>query len=230
MNNHYAREFRLGFTAMLPLWLGMLPFAIAYAVAARGAGLSIFETQAMSVIVFAGAAQFMAAGMFAAAAEPLAIVFTVLLVNLRHFLYGLNLGRGTLSRGGEALAAHLLTDEAFGLTVAAGRQGGPWLLGAGASVFVVWNAGTLAGALLSATIPDPAALGVDFVFPLAFLALLLPLLKNRSAWVVALTSTALALLFSRFFSAGITVLLTGLLGSLLGAVTSGRSDQVERQA
>lgn len=217
MSRSSRNEFRLGFIAMIPLWLGMLPFAVAYAVAARGAGLTVFETQAMSVIVFAGAAQFMAAGMFAAAAEPVAIIFTVMLVNLRHFLYGLNLGRGTLSRAGEVLAGHLLTDEAFGVTAAAGRQGGAYLIGAGASVFVIWNAGTLGGSLLSASIPDPAALGVDFVFPLAFLALLLPLLKNRTAWVVALSSAALALLFSRFLSAGVTVLLTGLLGSLLGA-------------
>ena len=229
VNRAERQEFRRGFSAIIPLWLGMLPFALAYAVAARGAGLTVFETQAMSVIVFAGAAQFMAAGMFAVAAEPLTIVFTVLLVNLRHFLYGLNLGRGTLSGGGEALAAHLLTDEAFGVTAAAGRKGGPYLLGAGASIFVIWNVGTLAGSLLSASIPDPAALGVDFVFPLAFLALLLPLLRDRTAWVVALSSAALALLFSRFTDTGITVLLTGLLGSLLGAALSSTSDAEHRR-
>ena len=216
------KEFRDGFVAVMPLWLGMLPFAVAYAVAARGAGLTVLETQAMSVFVFAGASQFGAAGMFAAGAQPFAIIFTTLLVNLRHFLYGLNLGRASsLGKGGEALAAHLLTDEAFGVTVAAGKSGGSYLLGAGSSVFVSWNAGTLAGALLSAQIPDPAALGVDFVFPLAFLALLLPLLRNRPAWIVALVSGALALVLSRFVNTGVMVMVTAVAGSLLGAWLSG---------
>lgn len=211
-------ELLAGFRAMLPLWLGMLPFALAYSIAARAAGLTLAETQLMSVIVFAGAAQMGAAGMFAAGAQPFAIIFTTFLVNLRHLLYGLNLGRGSsLNRGEELLAAHLLTDEAFGVTVAAGRTGGHYLLGAGLSVFVVWNAGTLAGSFLSDRIPDPAALGVDFVFPLAFLALLLPLLRSRPAWLVAVVSGALALLLSQFLSSGLTVMLTGTLGSLLGA-------------
>lgn len=220
------KEFKAGFMAVLPLWLGMLPFAIAYAVAARGAGLTVFETQAMSLIVFAGASQFGAAGMFAAGVQPFAIIFTTLLVNLRHLLYGLNLGRGSrLGKGAELLAAHLLTDEAFGVTVASGRHGGLYLIGAGTSVFVIWNVGTLAGALLSAQIPDPAALGVDFVFPLAFLALLLPLLRNRPAWIVALVSGVLALVLSRFVNTGVMVMVTGVAGSLLGAWLTGRKPQ-----
>src|SRR5690554_2303 len=198
MSRNARSELTAGFTAILPLWLGMLPFAVAYAVAARSAGLSVLETQAMSVLVFAGAAQFGAAGMFAAQAQPLAIVFTTFLVNLRHALYGLNLGRGsTLDPARKVLAAHLLTDEAFGVTVASGRGAGLYLLGAGLSVFVIWNAGTLLGSVISAQIPDPAALGVDFVFPLAFLALLLPLLRNRPAWIVAAVSGLLALLLSQ---------------------------------
>lgn len=219
---------RDGFLAIVPLWLGMLPFAVAYAVAARSAGLSLFDTQAMSVLVFAGAAQFGAAGMFATGAQPLAIVFTTFLVNLRHALYGLNLGQSSrLGPLREALAAHLLTDEAFGVTVAAGRGAGNYLIGAGLSVFVIWNAGTLLGSLLSTQIPDPAALGVDFVFPLAFLALLLPLLRGRTDWFVALSSGMLALVLSQLVSSGVMIMLTGVTGSLLGAYLEGRDRKAD---
>lgn len=215
--------------AILPLWLGMLPFAIAYAVAARSAGLTTVETQAMSVLVFAGAAQFGAAGMFAVQAQPLAIIFTTFLVNLRHALYGLNLGRrNELGPVRQLLAAHLLTDEAFGVTAASGRGAGNYLLGAGLSVFVIWNAGTLLGSVLSAQIPDPAALGVDFVFPLAFLALLLPMLRSRPAWFVAGVSSLLALLLSQLVSSGLMIMITGVVGSLLGAWLSGRSNGNKR--
>ena len=55
---------------MVPLWLGVVPFALAYAVLARDVGLTLVETQALSVLVFAGSAQFTAVGLFGAGAAP----------------------------------------------------------------------------------------------------------------------------------------------------------------
>ena len=85
--------FRRGFLAMVPLWLGVVPFALAYAVTARGAGLSLVETQALSALVFAGSAQFTAVGLFAAGSAGASIVLTTLLLNIRHLLYGVSVGR-----------------------------------------------------------------------------------------------------------------------------------------
>jgi 4-azaleucine resistance transporter AzlC len=212
----------------MPLWLGMVPFAMAYAVSARGAGLSILETQAMSLFVFAGASQFSAAGLFAAGTGGVAIVFTTFLINMRHFLYGLNLGRKVPMTSLERLlSAHFLTDEAFGVVAAGRNRTFAFLLGAELSLFTIWNAGTLAGALLGARIPDPAALGVDFVFPLAFLALLIPLLGGRTEWIVAAVSGMIALLMSAFGNSGVTVMVTGVAGALLGAWLSGRTHDKE---
>jgi 4-azaleucine resistance transporter AzlC len=214
--------FRLGFQAIVPLWLGMVPFALAYAVSARAAGLSVLDTQLMSALVFGGASQFSAVGMFSAGASGLAIVFTTFLINLRHLLYGLNLGRQvSMTPLQQAVGAHFLTDEAFGVVVASGRRSFLFLLGAELSLFVVWNATTLAGALLSSAIPDPAALGVDFVFPLAFLALLIPLLGTRTEWLIALGCGLLALLLNSVTNSGVTVLVTGIAGALAGALLTG---------
>jgi 4-azaleucine resistance transporter AzlC len=203
----------------------MLPFALAYAVSARSAGLSLFDTQLMSITVFAGASQFSAAGMFQAGAGGLAIIFTTFLINLRHLLYGLNLGRqvpvGPLQ---QAAAAPFLTDEAFGVVVASGRRDFRFLLGAELSLFFIWNAATLAGALISSALPDPDSLGVDFVFPLAFLALLIPLLKSRTHWLIALACGVLALLLGSVTNSGVTVLVTGLAGALAGALLTGRDE------
>ena len=69
---------------MFPLYLGVIPFALAYAVTARAAGLSVLETCLMSVLVFAGASQFSAAGAFAGGAGGLTVVFTTFLLNVRH--------------------------------------------------------------------------------------------------------------------------------------------------
>lgn len=216
-------EFRQGFKAVLPLWLGMVPFGLAYAVTARSAGLSLFDTQLMSMLVFAGGAQFSAAGLFLAGASGLAIVLTTFLINVRHLLYGLALSqRLRLSRPQRLVAAHFLTDEAFGVTVVSGQRSFGYLLGAELSVFVVWNGSTLAGSLLSEAVPDPAALGVDFVFPLAFLALLVPLLTGWRELAVAAFAGLTALLAGGTVNSGVAILIAGTLGALLGAWWTGR--------
>lgn len=203
---------------MLPLWLGMVPFGAAYAVSARAAGLSLFETQLMSLVVFSGGAQFSAAGLFAAHASPFTLVATTFLINARHLLYGVSLGQ-LLPMGWRTrfLAAHLLTDEAYGVTFGSPARSLEFFVGAGSSLFFIWNLSTLLGALLSRLVPDPAALGIDFIFPLAFLALLIPLLKGWPELAVAVFAGGLALLASQGMNAGLAVLLAGILGPLLGA-------------
>ncbi len=208
-----------GFRAVIPLWLGMIPFGLAYAVTARGAGLTPFETQLMSLIVFSGGAQFSAAGLLAAGASGVGIVLTTFLINLRHLLYGLSLGqRVKLSGPKKLIAAYFLTDEAFGVTVVSGERRMGYLFGAELSVFVVWNLSTLVGSLLSSAVPAPERLGIDFVFPLAFLALLIPLLKSLKEVGVALFAGLAALGLSQTLSSGVAVLVTGVAGALLGAL------------
>ncbi|MBB6098682.1 4-azaleucine resistance transporter AzlC [Deinobacterium chartae] len=211
-------DFLRGFRAVLPLWLGMIPFGLAYAVTARSAGLSFFETQTMSVLVFAGGAQFSAAGMFAAGAAPASIILTTLLLNARHLLYGLSLSR-TLPLAGwrRAVGAHFLTDEAYGITTLEARPTFAYLLGAEMSVFFSWNAATALGAWLGASVPDPRALGVDFVFPLAFLALLVPLLRGAVELWVALISALAAVALAQVLPGGLMILTVAIGGSLLGA-------------
>ena len=211
-------NFWCGFRAMVPLWLGLIPFGAAYAVSARAAGLTLFETQLMSLIVLSGGAQFGAAGLFAVNASPVTIVATTFLINARHLLYGVSLGQLVpFSLRERFLAAHLLTDEAYGVTLANPSRSVSFFLGAGSSLYFIWNLSTLAGALLSNLVPDPAALGLDFIFPLAFLALLMPLLKGWPTLVVAVFSGLLALAASQIVNTGLAVLLVGLLGPLLGA-------------
>jgi 4-azaleucine resistance transporter AzlC len=216
------RAFAEGLRAMVPLWAGVIPFGAAYAVTARAAGLTLGETQLMSLLVFAGGAQFSAAGLVAAGAGPWTIVATTFLINVRHVLYGLALSATTPLRGWRRVAAaHLLTDEAFGVHVARGRGRAPFLLGAGLSLFVVWNAATFVGAVLAHQVPDPAAVGLDLVFPLAFLALLLPLLVGRVALVVAVASGVVAWALVPVTSFGIAVLVAGVAGAALGAAMTG---------
>src|SRR4051812_18537420 len=84
-------EIRRGFAAMLPLWLGVVPFAFAFALLARTNGFSIVETQALSVLLFAGSAQLAFVNEAKDNAGAIALLATVLLLNLRHVLYGISL-------------------------------------------------------------------------------------------------------------------------------------------
>jgi len=220
-----GHAFTRGFVAIAALWLGVVPFGIVYAVIARDAGLSVVDTQALSLFVFAGSAQFSAAGLFATGASGVGIVLTTFLLNVRHVLYGLSLGRRIRLDGWRRpTSAYFLTDEVFGVVAARPSPTFPFLLGAELSLFVTWNLATLAGAFLGAAIPDPAKLGLDLVFPLAFLALLVPLLRTRLELLVALFSGALAYGVAEMSSGGVPIVVTGVAGSLLGAwLTRGRS-------
>ncbi|MCZ7589566.1 MAG: AzlC family ABC transporter permease [Gaiella sp.] len=222
--------FRRGFVAMAPLWLGVVPFGVVYAVLAREAGLSLLETQSLSVLVFAGSAQVSAVGLFGAGAAAAEIVFTTFLLNVRHVLYGLSLGRRIPLRGWRRpTAAYFLTDEAFGVTVVSHERTFPFLLGAELSLFLVWNLSTLGGAVAGAAIADPGALGIDLVFPLAFLALLVPLVRTRVELGVAVASGALAYALAERLPGGLPILVTGVAGSLLGAaLTRGRPGDAVR--
>jgi 4-azaleucine resistance transporter AzlC len=224
MGARRGAAFWRGFLAVAPLWLGVVPFGIVYAVIARDAGLSVLETQAMSLFVFAGSAQFSAAGLFAAGSSAVGIVLTTLLLNVRHVLYGLSLGRRMPLPGWRRpTAAYFLTDEVFGIVSARPAPTFGFLVGAELSLFLVWNLATLGGAVLGATIPDPGELGLDLVFPLAFLALLVPLARARVELVVAVASGALAYLVAQVSSGGVPIVVAGVAGSLLGAVlTRGR--------
>ncbi len=213
-----APAFHAGFRAVLPLWIGIVPFGAAYAVSARAAGIGPFETQLMSLLVFAGGAQFAAVGLVAAGAGPWTLVSTTLLVNLRHVLYGVVVGATTPLRGGHRwLAAHLLTDEVFGVHIAQGRGRAGFLMGAGVSLYLVWNLATLAGSLLAHAMPDPGAIGLDIVFPLAFLALLVPLLRDRPAVLVAASAALGTWAASHLLGPSLALTVVAPLAATLGA-------------
>jgi len=211
--------FRSGFRAMTPLWLGVIPFGVAYAVLARGAGLSLLQTQGLSLLVFAGSAQVSAVGLFARGGSGLEIVFTTLLLNVRHALYGLSLGRRVpLTQRQRLTTAFFLTDEAYGVSIARGASTFPFVLGVELSLYLTWNLATLGGALLGGVIPDPERIGVDFVFPLAFLALLIPLLRRRVDVLVAVVAGVAAWVLARSLPGGLPILVAGVGGSLIGAL------------
>jgi branched chain amino acid efflux pump len=219
---------RAGFVATLPLWLGVAPFGAIYAVTAQAAGLTAAQTLVMSLLVFAGASQFTAAGMFASGAAPLSIVITTLIVNARHTLLAASLSPHVRRAPAwqRALLAFHLTDESYAVGMRAflaGQGSLAYQFGANLSIYTVWLGSTAAGLVLGALIPDPAAYGLGLVFPLAFIGLLMPLLRGRTNALVALLAGALAIGGALLLPGRWYILIAGILASGAGAVV-GRRD------
>lgn len=194
-------RFAAGLVEALPLWVGVVPFGFVYAAVARSAGLSAWEIQLMSLLVYAGGAQFTAVRLAGQGASQGVLVVATALINLRHVLYGLSLAPylRPVRQGLRGVAAFFLVDESYGLAMRAyleGRGGVGYLVGAGFSLYVAWNLGTALGMAFTAVLPNPRAVGLDLVFPLTFAALLAPLLRqaaNRQAAFVALVAGLLVI-------------------------------------
>lgn len=172
-------------------------------------GLPLWLPMLLSVLVFAGAAQFIFVGLVASGGNPVAAVLAGLLVNARHLPFGFTLA-DVVGKGWRRLVgAHLMIDEsvAFALAQPPGeqRKRAYWISGAG--LFVCWNAGVLAGALAGTAISDTNALGLDAAFPAVLLALVLPSLKDKASRNAAAVGVVIALATTPFLPAGLPVLL-----------------------
>jgi 4-azaleucine resistance transporter AzlC len=229
-NVTFRAQLRRGFLGPVPLWPGDIPFGIAYALVAGTSGFSGGETLLSSLLVYAGSAQLVMVTMYGGGAGLLSIVVTAAILNMRHILYALSLNRWLRAdeRPGRSALAPLLTDEAYGLTMReylAGRGSAAYLLGAGVSLYLMWVTATLTGVLFGSLLPDPERIGMEFIFPLSFLALLLPLLRSRVAVIVAIVAAATALAVEPYASSGVTFLSAAISGAALGALLN-RGDSV----
>jgi 4-azaleucine resistance transporter AzlC len=184
-------------------------YAVSYGVLAVSAGLSAAQACVMSMLVFTGASQFAFVGVLAGGGGALAAFGPAIVLAARNAAYGLSLAlilRGRLPQ--RALAAQLVIDETTAMAraqedPAAARRA---FYSTGISVWVCWNAGTLLGALAGSGLGDPRTLGLDAMFPAAFLALLAPQLRRPGAPVAAIAGAAIAVALVPFAPAGVPVL------------------------
>jgi 4-azaleucine resistance transporter AzlC len=188
-------------------------YGISFGVLAVGAGLSAAQACAMSLLVFTGGSQFAAVGVLAAGGAAGTAIANALLLAVRNTAYGLSLASVLRGRIAErALASQLVIDESTAMARAqeepAAARSAFWLTGA--SVFLFWNLGTLAGALAGGGIGDPARYGLDAMFPAAFLALLTPQLRQGGAPAAALAGALIAVVLVPFTPAGIPVIAAAL--------------------
>ena len=191
---------------------------VSYGAIAVSSGFPVWTPMVMSLLVFAGASQFMFVGIVAAGGNPFAAVLAGLLVNARHLPFGFALGDVLGERWAARIAgSHLMSDETVAFALAQKdvhrRRATYWACGIG--LFVCWNVGVLIGAYAGTAISDTDAFGLDAAFPAVLLALVLPALKDRAARLPVLVGVVVALVATPFLPAGLPVLLA-LAGVLVG--------------
>lgn len=199
-------------------------FGFVFGLAARTSGhYSVIEAMAMSTIAFAGAAQFAVVGYVASGVAWPAIVVLTALLNARHILYSAALApwfRGR-SFGERAVAAHLLTDEAFALSIAHFRRIGRfdpvgYWYPAIVTTLIPWNLATFAGVTIGDAIVEPKRLGIDVIFPAAMIGLAVGLITGRREIVAAVAGATVAVAASLAVSPTIGVIAGGLIGPAIG--------------
>lgn len=188
-----------GVRDIVPLVVGTTPFAIIFGTLAVAAGLPPLAAVAMSIIVFAGSAQFISISLIGSGAALPVIWLTTFVINLRHALYSATLQpvaqRWPLPW--RALVAFWLTDESFAVIErrlqTVGDAGAlPYYVGSSLFFYLNWISWTAIGALLGHRIPGLAGLGLDFAMIATFAAMAAPQLRAPTPVAVAIASGGVA--------------------------------------
>lgn len=194
MIDHRMQSILEGARDTLPLVIAAMPFGIVYGALAHAQGLPDWVIAGISLLVFAGSAQFIAITLVAAGATLPVIVMTVFLVNLRHLLYAITLVP-RVRRYHHWLRlpmAFTLTDETFAVVfnrIAQDRTAAHfahYYLGSAALMYGNWQLCTWVGLIAGDRFPALTHFGLDIAMVVAFIGIVVPLLKLPSHWICAL--------------------------------------------
>ena len=205
-------------------------YAISFGALSVAAGLNLWQTIALSALLFSGASQFAVVGVIAAGGSGAVAVATSTLLGIRNGLYSLQMSRLLEVSGLRRVAAAQLTiDESTAVGVAqperTAQRLGFWVTGL--SVFVLWNLLTIVGAVAGNAMGDPKVFGLDAAAPAAFCGLLWPRLKSGDARAVAAVSAVIALVVAPHAPAGIPVLVAALAAIVAGLLPTRERDDLD---
>jgi 4-azaleucine resistance transporter AzlC len=215
------RELLAGAREITPLALGVAIYGLAFGLLAVQARFNTWQVGVMGAVVFAGGAQIIAAQRLVAGAGAIVAAVAGLALNLRLLLVTASIRDVYQGRPWwqVALGAHLATDENWALMLARRAQGGDvgywYLVGGGLCLVLVWCAATVAGVAFARIIPDPRAIGMDFAFTAAFIAIARGLWNGRSdlvPWLTALLVVAVSIRLLRI-DASWALIFGGILGA-----------------
>jgi predicted branched-subunit amino acid permease len=226
----FWRGARLG----LPVVVAAGPFGLLFGAVAVENGFSVFEAVLMSATIYGGASQMVGIELFGQKVAPWLIVLSIFAVNFRHVLYsgavGRRIGHWPLAR--QAFAFFFLVDPQYAESETKGERGEEitfaWYMGMALPIYVCWVAETWLGAMFGNMIPNPEALGLDFLLPIYFLGLVMGF-RNRPLWLpIVIASAAASILAYKTIGSPWHVSVGAITGILLAAAMPGRANGGKR--
>ncbi|CAM7194737.1 putative branched-chain amino acid permease (azaleucine resistance) [Klebsiella pneumoniae] len=210
-----------GASAIMPLCIGDFLFSFIVGALSVSAGMSVWQSTAWSAIVIAGSAQMLALNMLKTGATLGVIIFTTLIINLRHVLYSASIS-GTVREASffkKCFMSYALTDEVYATTVKEmeGNKKEKYLFYGSAMItfWAIWVLADFLGALVGASFPHIEKYGLDFAMVAAFIAIVVPQIKSQACTVAAVVAAVSGVLLVVLpYSLGIVV--ASVLGVLAG--------------
>jgi 4-azaleucine resistance transporter AzlC len=185
---------------MIPLSIAVIPWGLLAGSFAIEAGLTSWESQALSAILFAGSAQLVATGMLKAGASLATMLLATFFITSRHLLYSVSMRSkiSPLPLKWRLALGFLLTDELFAICgQQSEKQFDCWYaLGAGLSFYLCWNLATLVGIVAGSYIPAMNELGLEFAVAATFIAIVIPNIKSSPVLISVLVALVLSVLSS----------------------------------
>lgn len=200
-------------------------YGISFGALAVASGLTLWQTVALSALMFTGGSQFAFIGVLASGGTASTALTGATLLSLRNTIYGVQI-KALLNPSGlkKYAAAQVTIDESMAVATAqedpAEQRRGFWVTGLG--VYVGWNLTTVLGALLGDVIADPEALGLDGAVVAAFLGLLWPRLKSKEPWALAVVAALVTTLTMPLVPAGIPILVAAAVAVVWSLISARR--------
>lgn len=215
----------------IPVLLGIVPFGITCGILGITTGLTQAETILMSVLVFAGASQFVSITMLGAGITDWSIiVFTTFLINLRHFIMGASLApyMMKLPLPFQAVLSFGMVDESYALTanrIYSVGYSSHYQLGSSAALYLTWIISTVTGVMMGGYLSNCLEWGLDFAMSATFLVLLIPRLVDRISLLVCALSGMIAVLGALYLPGKWYIIVACLVASIIGSVMERMSER-----
>ncbi|SFE72743.1 AzlC family ABC transporter permease [Alteribacillus iranensis] len=215
----HDNSFAIGIRDGIPIALGYIPAAITFGFLSQTTGLTAVESILMSLLVFTGAAQFMALSLLAAGTGSVEIIFTTFILNIRHLLMSASLHEKAapdrLIR--KVIYAFGITDEVFAVTATKeGQVRTGYIFGVSVIAYMSWVIHTGVGYAVGGFLPDVLQQSLTFALYALFIALLAPSMKkHRKVLVLAAFAAVLNSMFSLFMADGWSIILATILSASL---------------
>jgi len=209
-------------------------YGVSFGALSVASGLDIWQTMALSLLLFSGGSQFGFIGVVSAGGSGITAMSTAVLLGIRNGVYGMQINALLRPRGlMKLVSAQVTIDESTAVCTSQvevrEQRRGFWVTGV--AIFIFWNLFTFLGAIVGDAAGDPKQWGLDGAAVAGFLGLLWPRLKNREAVAIAAVAAVVTVVLTPWIPSGLPILAAALVVAVIGFVKSGhRLQQPEDSA